>query len=168
MSNQKSSTYVTVKNRPSTEVLHAFETSTITIPIHEGHLSLEIDSQNSNESNLIEYSLALHLGLSIVEHVLLRCQCTHSWWKDHFYPTNHILFKEETVSLSFGLILWTSVWLLLDFERGSAARDSFRLAQYRSMARDYFQEEFTNSSDIARKKMLKSQCVRIVCSPWRR
>jgi hypothetical protein len=132
-----SSPYININNRPSSEILQDFQTYTITIPMHEQHLSLQLDSSHRDHSNLIEHSLSIHLGLSIVEHILLRCESTKFWLKDHFYPQHHILFQDEIVGLFSGLILWTFLLFLLDLDHRSSTRDSFRLAKCRPMACNY-------------------------------
>ena len=77
--------------------------------MHEQHISLQLDCnhRDRDQLNLIERSFSLHLGLSIVEHLLLRCETTQFWLKDHFYPQDHILFKEEMVGL-FSSLVWFS------------------------------------------------------------
>ena len=79
--------------------------------MHEQHISLQLDSnhRDRDHSNLIERSFSLHLGLSIVEHILLRCEATQFWLKDHFYPQDHILFKDEMVGLFSSLVSFSEL-----------------------------------------------------------
>jgi hypothetical protein len=93
--------YINFDNQPYDKISKDFEECSITIPLHHQYVSLKIDHNHSDDVNLIRNSLALHVGLSIVENILLRCDYVSYWLKDHFFPKHNVLFKDEIVSLFF-------------------------------------------------------------------
>lgn len=82
--------------------------------MHNQYISLKIDHNHSDNVNIIKDSLALHIGLSFVENILLRCDWIAYWLKDHFFPQHNVLFKNEMVSLFFYLLSITIVILALE------------------------------------------------------
>lgn len=96
--------YLDIDNEPYDEMLKHLEESSITIPLHHQFLTLKIDNKHIDKMNLIRNSFSLHVGLSLIEHILLQCDCTAIWLKDHFLPTHNVLFKSEIVSYFFHLI----------------------------------------------------------------
>lgn len=93
-----------VKTIPCQEITEDFENNHITIPMHEKKIKIEIDEFHLDESILVEKSLAVHLGLSIIEHILLRCPSIKYWLKNQMYPIHHIIFHDEVVSLFIDMI----------------------------------------------------------------
>jgi hypothetical protein len=67
--------YINFDNRSYNEIRKDFEECSITIPLHHQYVSLKINHNHSGDVNLIKNSLALHVGLSIVENILLQCDC---------------------------------------------------------------------------------------------
>ncbi|CAF1279317.1 unnamed protein product [Rotaria sordida] len=86
---------IILNNKPSSSMTEEFSKLMITLPIHQQKIQLKLDSHCNEDADIIQNCLALHIGLSLVEFVLQECpQCAY-WLKDHFLPSNHILFTTE-------------------------------------------------------------------------
>ncbi|CAF1285629.1 unnamed protein product [Rotaria sordida] len=86
---------IILNNKPSSSMIEEFSKLMITLPIHQQKIQLKLDSHCNEDADIIQNCLALHIGLSLVEFVLQECPQSAYWLKDHFLPSNHILFTTE-------------------------------------------------------------------------
>jgi len=85
-------------NQPPSDMIEHFVKFSITLPIHQQKIQLQLDPHCNESAETIQSCFALHVALSLIEYVLQQCLYIGFWLKDHFLPSNHILFTNEVVN----------------------------------------------------------------------
>ncbi|CAF1587232.1 unnamed protein product [Rotaria sp. Silwood1] len=86
---------IILSSEPSFDIIEQFSKLSITLPIHQQKIQLKLDPHCNEDADIIQNCLALHIGLSLVEYILQESPQCVFWLKDHFLPSNHIVFTKE-------------------------------------------------------------------------